>query len=490
MCARVAVSTSGPDVPFDDGKGLVGQGLTGTIGLDVSSRTTIWTLNLRQSTGAAATPCVVAARTDRVYCGDPFGRLEEHEVSTGGLIRIIDAQNGNVGSLWMARNDTELVSFADEVPIVSRWRVDGSGLISRRIASGHTPVSYSPDGKLLIAYREPAAFDQTPDDPVVLDLATGEVIDPLDGFVAAWWSGNRTLIGASLTADGIKTIVGYDLDTGATRPSNLSFPVDESFAFQGNWRCFERSSCTAITFENKRTLWMEMRHTQGDSTNFESEIWAIDKETLQRVEPTFRLTWLRTASATDDGSRLVITMESRNGVAVVDGRSGDLLAEIVGNRALGTTTPKSAVVAPGGTIIAADFQGRVTIYDSETLEVLHVLSGTRGDTEIQVSADGSLALARGGDHSFTLYDVATGEQLGDRLTTFDTEVVASAMRADGKEVAIGGGFDDGILVWDLDPQHWVAAACELADRNLTQAEWDTYIGDLATYHDTCPDIEG
>jgi hypothetical protein len=44
-----------------------------------------------------------------------------------------------------------------------------------------------------------------------------------------------------------------------------------------------------------------------------------------------------------------------------------------------------------------------------------------------------------------------------------------------------------MTVWDLDPQHWIAAACKVAGRNLTPQEWKTDIGDLAPYHRTCPD---
>ena len=64
-------------------------------------------------------------------------------------------------------------------------RIDGSGLVSRRIASGYTPVSYSPDGKMLIAYHENAEFDQSPDDPAVLDSTDGASIDSLEGLVSA-----------------------------------------------------------------------------------------------------------------------------------------------------------------------------------------------------------------------------------------------------------------------------------------------------------------
>jgi hypothetical protein len=31
------------------------------------------------------------------------------------------------------------------------------------------------------------------------------------------------------------------------------------------------------------------------------------------------------------------------------------------------------------------------------------------------------------------------------------------------------------------------SACHIAGRNLTRPEWDTYIGDLAPYHATCPE---
>ena len=69
------------------------------------------------------------------------------------------------------------------------------------------------------------------------------------------------------------------------------------------------------------------------------------------------------------------------------------------------------------------------------------------------------------------------------------ETLATALHPDGEELAIGGGVDRPFLVWDLDPAHWLTAACELAGRNLTQDEWATYIGDLAEYHPTCPEYE-
>ena len=49
------------------------------------------------------------------------------------------------------------------------------------------------------------------------------------------------------------------------------------------------------------------------------------------------------------------------------------------------------------------------------------------------------------------------------------------MRPDGMELAIPSG-DLGVVLWDLDPQHWLDAACSVVGRNLTEAEWDQYLG--------------
>ena len=83
--------------------------------------------------------------------------------------------------------------------------------------------------------------------------------------------------------------------------------------------------------------------------------------------------------------------------------------------------------------------------------------------------------------------MATRTLLGDPIVhESGTDLGWGVIRPDGLEVAVD--TIDGIVVWDLDPAHWVAAVCQSVGRNLTRAEWDEYVGDLAAYRSTCPEF--
>ena len=56
----------------------------------------------------------------------------------------------------------------------------------------------------------------------------------------------------------------------------------------------------------------------------------------------------------------------------------------------------------------------------------------------------------------------------------DESSATPAFSADGSQLRVSR--DDGsVLTWDLDPASWVATACRLAGRDLTQEEWRTYL---------------
>ena len=67
----------------------------------------------------------------------------------------------------------------------------------------------------------------------------------------------------------------------------------------------------------------------------------------------------------------------------------------------------------------------------------------------------------------------------------DQAVGRSVLRPDGLAMAVT--VDDGVAVWDLDPDHQYETACRIAGRELTAEEWATYLGDAAQVA-TCGDV--
>ena len=184
---------------------VVGAGTDGVIRFDSTSGEVMW-----RDIDFAET-CLVPRVVEEVgalFCADFFGRLVERDLATGLVTRTLDAQNGNAGTLWSAHGGTELVSFGNNEPVVSRWRLDGTGPITRLIAPGYQAEYASPDGSHLLADRAPVPGEPAPpfnDDTVLIDLVTGHV-ERLPGLIAATWVDNDTIAAGQITDAGLQVV--------------------------------------------------------------------------------------------------------------------------------------------------------------------------------------------------------------------------------------------------------------------------------------------
>ena len=61
--------------------------------------------------------------------------------------------------------------------------------------------------------------------------------------------------------------------------------------------------------------------------------------------------------------------------------------------------------------------------------------------------------------------------------------MSTAFSPDGQTLACGGAGE--IVFWDLRSETWVAQACAIAGRNMTEDEWVVYLRDTP-YRRTCP----
>jgi WD40 repeat protein len=189
----------------------------------------------------------------------------------------------------------------------------------------------------------------------------------------------------------------------------------------------------------------------------------------------------------------------------------------------------SIAFTPGGDrLVAGRGGGDVLIWDVAAQQPAGepIYAHTGGVLAVAVSPDGQLLATGGGDWFVRLWYLATGEPAGEALSGHTDDVFTLAFSPDGSTLA-SGGWDgtirlwdvasgraigqgmvagatansiafspdgetlasDGrpITLWDLRRQAWTAAACRIANRDLTRDEWARYLGAL-DYQATCSQI--
>jgi WD40 repeat protein len=352
---------------------------------------------------------------------------------------------------------------------VSRWRLDGGGLIAEPVARDHVAAGgYDPSGETLVVAPRGPTLGRAPTEFDLWDPEDDERLGSLSDVIGLRWAGHDALSGLSLgdgevrffdaasqeVLDGVAIPTPADI-TGATRAADLPPWADGRWPSAGGTRMYV-----------------------GLPTG---EVWPVDVESRQRIEPTIQVDgWPWSVSATRDGERVVVTALSPSGnvTTVHDGRTGDR----IGDRLVG---PAVTSVSLDGVLVGAE-GGDITRYDLETLEPVATLPGARGDvSSLQFSSDGRVLLATSSDQTASLYDVATGTRLGDPLPTGAPAIVPGWLRPDGGAVALT--TRDGVAIWDIEPAHLAEAACRLAGRNLTETEWETYLADLGDHRASCPE---
>jgi WD40 repeat protein len=208
-------------------------------------------------------------------------------------------------------------------------------------------------------------------------------------------------------------------------------------------------------------------------------------------------------------------------------RSAEVTFEHDFGRSIGITA--GIAFTPDGATLAANFNGGMATIDLESFELRSttVTAGTGGmivadplgrgfylaavgafpalvDADLAVttsmpdtsagvvagaiSPDGAYAVTGAFDGTIALLDVESRSQYGSFIHTPFGVISSLVFMPDSQMMVTAHAAEDGtstIAYWNLDPDFLVERACEVAGRDLTDAEWDSF---LSGYEHTpvCP----
>jgi DNA-binding SARP family transcriptional activator/WD40 repeat protein len=444
----------------DAGGGLiVGSGHDGLVALDLTESRLVWSTRFTSSHPEPCPWLAASVTSGTAYCGDRFGRIEERSMTDGSLTGAhFDPQQGNVGDLTVTADGRTLLAIGVSEPVISRWRLDGSGPVAALIAEGQVGLDrYDHKGtRLVTATRIPGGrFDHDFTDFSIWSADADSRVRWMGELEGAGWLAPN-LISGYVPAD---DAIGYFNASTGERLIGEEIPLDSI------------SSWPAASGDRFHVMF-------PDGT-----IWTVATSTLKRIEPTMSVVGRPRSISTDTKGRVLVsslTPDGRPWMTLLDGLTGKTLIDAVPGGEV-------SALAPDGTVFGSSARGQITQYDDQ-LRSIRTLPGARGEVNtLQVSNDGRVLMAGANDQTVSVYDTDTGIRLGTPLPADAPFIYPGFLRPDGMAVAVNDKA--GIIVWDLDPVHQADQACSLAGRNLTRTEWQNHLRGLGEWRATCPQYE-
>jgi hypothetical protein len=324
---------------------------------------------------------------------------------------------------------------------------------------------YSFEGSSLITAPQAVLSDHPRilEGVAVLDTATGDVTYRYDEAVSdVGWARDRRLF-ARFADDRVFRII--DARTGEQVGGSL-WNVDRL------WPTLDGRSLLAVLADGWiQTIDPRTGATEGDS-------WRLEGEPV----------WV---SIAPDGDRIAVTYWSDGTTNDIDnsssGRRGTWLAIVSAEDHHRILSEEPIVVREHVLLEDGDLIGledyRMGRYETEPLARVGTVPGAAGGRDSpSLTSDARTLLVMAEDGTALLYDT-TGDLIGEPFPTDDRTLAPAVLRPDGLEMAVS--TPDGVVVWDIDPDHQFEYVCRIAGRDLTDNEWRTYLPQFGARQSTC-----
>jgi WD40 repeat protein/energy-coupling factor transporter ATP-binding protein EcfA2 len=449
---------------------------------------------LRGHTGPVRT-AAYSPDGSRIVSGSDDGTLRLWDATDGSLLgEPLTGHDGGVSVAAYSPDGERIVSGGDD-GILRLWDATHRAALLGEPLISHdgevTAVAYSPDSTTIVAsggrngdLRQWNATDGAP------------IGDPLRGHAGPALALTYSPDGATIVAAGGQSMVALPIDDYGTLvgenalwrwdAADGTLLGDPLRGHDGPVRAvaYSPNGATIVSASDDGTL---QRWNAADGTllgdplrGHDGPVWAVayspngnsfvsgsDDGTLQRWNAV-------------DGSPLGDPLRGHEGPveAVAYSVDGTRIVSASGVPRRPITVDKDDMIAPT--------DNELRLWNAfEGTPVGQPLRGHDGPVRaVAYSPNDTTIVSGSSDGTLRLWDAAEGRQLGAALTGHDGPVHAVVYSPDGTAI-VSAGSDGTVRRW-MAPASWVAGICNVVNRNLSQAEWDDWIGPESDYVRTCP----
>lgn len=443
--------TADAALALDGAGGFLSAGESGIVRVDGATGEILWS----RPTDLICWGLLVVAPRGVFYCS-ALGAVIEYDLEDGmpsgrsfatELDGVIDIASISGGRSVLMDSQLQAMAYA--------WSPDGAGPASHFAAEGRQAVAAVSD---TVAVTIPAdggpgaqLWDVAADEPIG---APSDWIEAVGDDVVVRWSGDQAELEDLVSGERIPLDLADDLgaepsavrvDAGGSGPHAFAVAGDRMLPFD-----------PATGLPTGPAVRLTTPQLQDHALSV-TEAPDATRAVVTYYEPSSRLT-------------VTAVVELATGTVIV---SEPIDAD-------------SSVWAPSGELLTA-IDDRLEERDPDTLASVRSLSKPSGGSRtLSAASDGHTVLNTGFTNRMTLFDLATGTRLGDPILADPApmlDVPAGALSPTGEVMLVN--ITDGIHVWSLDSASLYDAACAIAGREFTEAEWSTYLRDLGDQRATC-----